>query len=360
MNTPTKQTTLYYREGSSDKVYQVSIEPAGERFVVNFAYGRRGSTLSTGTKTNVPVDHARASTIFDQLVREKTAKGYTPGESGTPYQHTANAGRTTGIVPMLLNPIEAEEAAQLIHNPEWCLQEKLDGRRVLILKRDAQIHGINRRGLEIGLPSPVLVNVHRLSGDFVLDGESIGDRFHAFDVLELAGEDLRPQSLSRRLVALMNLLASAQCPNLPMVGSAFSPAEKGRKLTELKANRREGVVFKRLDAPYVPGRPNSGGTALKHKFVATLSAVVSGLNEQRSVSLRLRGPQSWQNTGNVTIPANQPVPQAGDVVEVRYLYAFPDSGVLFQPVYLGRRTDVTADECVTTQLKFKGSDEDEN
>ena len=359
MNT-IQQTTLYYRAGNSDKVYQVAVEPAGERYVVNFAYGRRGSTLSTGTKTNVPVDHARACAIFDQLVREKTAKGYTPGESGTPYQHTANAGRNTGIVPMLLNPIEAEEVANLIHNPDWCLQEKFDGRRVLIQKTGDQVIGINRRGLAISLPLPVLLDVACIHGDFILDGESIGDRVHAFDLLELDGEDLRPQSLSRRLVALMNLLASAQCPNLPMVESAFTPAEKGRKLTGLKTQRSEGVVFKRLDAPYVPGRPNSGGTALKHKFVAMLSAVVARVNEQRSVSLRLRGHQGWQNAGNVTIPANHPVPQAGDIVEVRYLYAFPESGVLFQPVYLGRRTDVTADECVTTQLKFKASEEDEN
>ena len=57
--------TLYYREGSSDKVYQCQIEAAGERFVVNFAYGRRGSTLNTGTKTNVPVEYADApSTTF--------------------------------------------------------------------------------------------------------------------------------------------------------------------------------------------------------------------------------------------------------------------------------------------------------
>ena len=60
--------TLYYREGSSDKIYQCQIEPAGERFVVNFAYGRRGSTLNTGTKTNVPVEYDNAKRIFDKLV----------------------------------------------------------------------------------------------------------------------------------------------------------------------------------------------------------------------------------------------------------------------------------------------------
>jgi len=55
-----RSASLYYREGSSDKEYHASIEPAGPRFVVNFAYGRRGSTLNTGTKTNVPVEFEAA------------------------------------------------------------------------------------------------------------------------------------------------------------------------------------------------------------------------------------------------------------------------------------------------------------
>jgi predicted DNA-binding WGR domain protein len=74
-----ERITLYYREGSSDKVYQASIEPQGEGFVVNFAYGRRGSTMNTGTKTQTPVDYDSARSIYDKLVREKKAKGYTEG-----------------------------------------------------------------------------------------------------------------------------------------------------------------------------------------------------------------------------------------------------------------------------------------
>ena len=39
-----KKTTLYYREGSSDKVYHVSLEAntSPDRFLVRFAFGRRG------------------------------------------------------------------------------------------------------------------------------------------------------------------------------------------------------------------------------------------------------------------------------------------------------------------------------
>ena len=76
------------------------------------------------------------------------------------------------------------------------------------------------------------------------------------------------------------------------------------------------------------------------------------MNTQRSVGVSLIDDTGWRSVGNVTIPPNHAVPATGSVVEVRYLYATP--GVtLYQPVYLGERTDVESDECVTAQLKFK-------
>ena len=129
--------TLYYREGASDKVYQCGIEPAGERFVVNVAYGRRGATFNTGTKTNVPVDYPDARRIFDKLVKEKTAKGYTPGENGTPYQHTHAEPRATGVLPQLLNAADDDEIERLVADDQWAMQEKFDGRRMLVRKQGA-------------------------------------------------------------------------------------------------------------------------------------------------------------------------------------------------------------------------------
>ncbi|HEV7405596.1 MAG TPA: WGR domain-containing protein [Chthoniobacteraceae bacterium] len=93
-----EQITLYCRAGSSDKVYQAAIQPeADNQYSVQYAYGRRGATLQTGTKTSVPVEYHMARSIYDGLVKEKTAKGYTPGESGTPYQNTAHEPLTTGV-----------------------------------------------------------------------------------------------------------------------------------------------------------------------------------------------------------------------------------------------------------------------
>ncbi len=354
---PCENITLYFREGNSDKVYQCAIEPAGDgRFAVTFAYGRRGGTLNPGSKTSRPLAYDEAKRIYDKLVREKTAKGYTPGADGTPYVGSNGDRQPSGFLPQLLNPIEEHEVATLLNNPDWCAQEKFDGRRLLLRKQGVAIDGINRKGLLVGLPETVFRAFREFPGDCVLDGESIGDVFHAFDLLELDGQDIRSWSYRQRLIGLMNLLGSVQQRPICLVETAFTTDQKQRRLQQLQSARREGIVFKRLNAPYTPGRPNSGGHQLKHKFYTTLSAVVAKLNAQRSVEIRLIGKDGWRVAGNVTIPPNHSIPALGKVVEVRYLYAFPESGIVYQPVYLGERSDVEPTDCLASQLKFKASE----
>ncbi|MBL4632282.1 MAG: WGR domain-containing protein [Kofleriaceae bacterium] len=71
------KTTLYFQEGNSDKVYEVELCELGpDQFVVNFRYGRRGSLLKEGTKTEEPVSERKAQGIFDKLVASKEKKGY--------------------------------------------------------------------------------------------------------------------------------------------------------------------------------------------------------------------------------------------------------------------------------------------
>lgn len=72
-----EQARLGFRQGASDKVYEVDlVEVAPAQYVVNFRFGRRGKALRDGTKTATPVDLARARAIFAKLVAEKTAGGY--------------------------------------------------------------------------------------------------------------------------------------------------------------------------------------------------------------------------------------------------------------------------------------------
>lgn len=348
----TERVALYYREGSSDKVYQAAIEPAGNQFVVNFAYGRRGTTLTTGTKTSSPVDFATAKKIYTKLVSEKKAKGYTEGADGTPYQHTEK--QVSGILPQLLNPIEEFEVDALVHDDDYCAQEKFDGKHLLIRKQDEDLAGINKKGLVVGLPATVANDLRNLPGSFIPDGESIGDDYHAFDLLEHNGENLRPLPYQIRLGRLVILLlANSRHPHVRLVETAFTTRQKTELWQRLRIENREGIVFKRLDAPYTPGKPNSGGPQLKFKFVATVSAVVAQINARRSVEISLFKGRSLVSCGNVAIPANHQIPPVGAIVEVRYLYAYRDSLALHQPVYLGPRDDVEAGECLVSQLKFK-------
>ena len=347
-----EQITLYFRDGPSDKVYQASLQPQGDGYVVHFAYGRRGATLTTGTKTPKPVDLAQARAVYHQLVRAKTAKGYTPGADGTPYQHTSAAAQVSGLQPQLLNAIDAAQAVRLIQDSRWLAQEKFDGRRLLIRSSASGIDGINRHGLLVALPHPIAQAVEALDGSCILDGEAIGDSFVAFDLLELNGTDHRATPLQERLFQLANLVTH-DGPHLRTADTASSTVAKAALLERLKAGNKEGIVFKRCDAPYSPGRPASGGDALKLKFYETASFLVSEINDKRSVCLALVDNDTPLSAGKVTIPPNHAIPTPGDIVEVRYLYAFPESRSVYQPVYLGRRDDVLRSECTLAQLKFK-------
>lgn len=129
--------------------------------------------------------------------------------------------------------------------------------------------------------------------------------------------------------------------------------EKEEMFARLKLENREGVVFKHMDAPYIVGRPASGGAQRKFKFHETASFIVGKINAKRSVSLFLYADNNIKHSGNVTIPPNHPSPEKNQIVECRYLSAFRESGCIYQPVYLGARDDIRPAECIVDQLKYK-------
>ncbi len=79
---PLPSARLFYRDGSSDKVYHAGINAADGGYTVRFAYGRHDSAMTVGTKTAVPVAWEKARLLYDKLLAEKTAKGYTPDGAG--------------------------------------------------------------------------------------------------------------------------------------------------------------------------------------------------------------------------------------------------------------------------------------
>ena len=363
---PLKRISLYYRDGSSDKVYHAQIEEQAGQYVVNFQYGRRGSTLQVGTKTAVPVDHAKALKIFENLVQEKKAKGYTPGEDGTPFAGTEQAGKISGLIPQLLNPIDEDQLQSLLDDPSYMMQEKKDGVRLMVRAFHGEVIGSNRKGLIVPLSAAIEASVKELVGDrqAVLDGEAIGDIYHVFDLLEIDGEDLRSRWTEERWIRLLALFGSREGGLIRLVAVSRKPWCKQQTFADLKAAGAEGVVFKKYDAPYVPGRPNAGGDHLKFKFKASATGRVMGQNSgKRSVMISMLqdsaiGIPPLVGVGSVTVPANYDIPAPGSCVEIEYLYAYP-GGALFQPVYKGPRSDKDQPDFYSS-LKFKQAAEEED
>jgi hypothetical protein len=78
-----KQTVLYFKEGTSDKTYEIDLCETGPgQYIVNFRYGKRGAALKEGSKTATPVTLEEATAIFDALEKEKRSKGYTGEADG--------------------------------------------------------------------------------------------------------------------------------------------------------------------------------------------------------------------------------------------------------------------------------------
>lgn len=411
------QTHLYYTAGSSDKEYKVQLEDHNGKYVVNFQYGRRYSATNGGTKTPTPVSWADARKTYERLVLSKTNKGYTTNYSGvssvdevdpfatlpvqepvveappkTAFDELAdkikspkkeNAKEAKEVVkheapkpaktvvrkllintskfksssepfkqtPQLLNPIDEESCEKRLEDNRFLAQEKMDGRHQMLRKRTGKVTVLNKKGKEIGFPSQwadALKDIESIT----LDGEEVKGIFHAFDLLEYNGEDYRNKPCITRLSKLRDIEDLGN--GIELVPYYVSTEEKRGLFNLLQEQGKEGIVFKRADAVYTPGRPNSGGDMLKHKFYATASVIVEKVNQKNSIAMALLDEEGNEvGVGNCTFAAKvRPLLKAGLVAEVRYLYAYP-GGSLYQPIFKEIRDDVDQDECVMGQLKYK-------
>lgn len=383
---------LFYTSGSSDKTYQVQIEPSGvDRYVVNFQYGRRGGTLKYGTKTESPVNLYAAQRIFDDLVESKKAKGYTEDLSGRPYAPTPRGGPrrahitvndetndtidepvfqpmpqapkipavksdgTRAFNPQLLTPIKEEDASRYIYDDAYMAEEKKNGNRVGIENDGKAIRGFNKKGQERPLPTTVVNSIPK-GLRIKVDGELIGDVFHIFDILSMGGIDFSDTPAIERAEAIESLGLNTRY--IKPIEIAKTTAEKRAMFDRLKRGNAEGIVFKLKNAPYTPGRPNEGGPQVKCKFYHQASVIVLKINAKRSIRMGVMENGEVIDVGNCTIPPNKAIPPVGAFVEVRYLYAYK-GGSIYQPVYDRDRSDeLDREDCRIEELVYKAEDDE--
>lgn len=121
-----RQSSLSYREGNSDKVYEAElIELGPDRYLVGFRYGKRGATLREGSKTQDPVPFEAAAKLYKSLVVEKLNKGYKLEAGFDPRagELKAPAGPEAAAATMAVDRAAAQ-AAHVIA----CLQAYAEGR----------------------------------------------------------------------------------------------------------------------------------------------------------------------------------------------------------------------------------------
>ena len=364
-----KSIKLFFQEGTSDKVYNATIEEEEGVCTVRVEWGRRGAPLNQGTKA-VRVPLAAAEKAYDKVVREKRGKGYEeitesvqPAAVAPPVgEGSASRSGRPGRARLpqaaqLLNAIEDRELERLLDDDFYLAQQKLDGMRVLSHVGDSVV-ATNRKGEVIALDVRLQEALAAQPAGTVLDGEVVegdgGPTYWLFDLLRLEGEDLRPRGYHERYGRLQGLELDGP---LRLVTTARNAAQKRELYERLRAEHAEGIVFKRDDAPYTPGRPASGGTQLKYKFVKTADVFITanaGNAYQMAVYDGARVHEAgrvFAGTTNETRRQLDELLAAGEtpVAEVKYLYA-TDDDILYQPVFVQLRDDKDPADCSIGQL----------
>ena len=380
MSDTVESIELFFQEQPSDKVYNAAIVKNGDAYDVPVEWGRRGSTLRTGSKA-LGVSLAEAKKAYDKVVRQKMKKGYEPWTEENvpatvaPEQGEGSASKAgvhkraqVGLAAQLLNAVEDDDVIDLIDDDAYIAQQKLDGMRLVVHVRNGALLATNRSGQETTLPPAIAktiaraLNKEELPVGTILDGELCASPqvYWVFDLLALGDEEeVREEEYVDRYDRLEGYLPLGD--NIKLVPIAYDSDEKQALFDQLMAQNAEGIVFKRANAAYAAGRPSSGGPQLKHKFVKTADValiknagnayLMAVYDPDEAEDARREIGKVFAGTTDATREEIDARLKAGEtpVAEVRYLYA-TDSDNLYQPVFVRLRDDKEPEACLLTQL----------
>lgn len=361
--------SLFYNQGSSNKVYNLDIRQVENSFELYAVYGRVGKPMRQNLIDTFDTIEG-ATEEAGRRAHLKKLKGYAE-DNATQVAEVLDTGLpTTNVLPQLANTIKDQaKLRKWIQDHNFCMQTKHDGERRIAGVQDGKVVASNRRGQGVTLNTDIAEELLSMwercdKADFLVDGEDMGDRFIVFDVIQWLGEDLRDTPFKVRTSHVIGSLGiwneygeGGEDPIV--VDSPTWPEDLSDELGKMcdesafllfkDANHHEeGIILRDADAVYTTGRPNSGGAIIKVKNVTTATCVAGNRNNsKRSISILIEDVLM----GNVTIPPNYDIPNPGDFIEVEYLYAYPN-GSLYQPVYKGVRTDKDCSDTLDS-LRYK-------
>lgn len=159
------------------------------------------------------------------------------------------------------------DVERLVADDGWWMQGQLDGPRVLVRKRGDTVVAIGSAGRPVDLPPAAADAVAAIGADACLmagvltcgDGGGGGlAAFHADDLLERDGADLRACPYALRYDGAMDLVDAVPSDALRFVETACRTAAKRAMLARLLRGGRRGVVFRLRWAPHARGGSEVG------------------------------------------------------------------------------------------------------
>jgi bifunctional non-homologous end joining protein LigD len=243
---------------------------------------------------------SKTSTAFDKP-RSRRREEADASSAPTP-EPKVNLQRLPNSKPNFVEPMKALLVDELPKGPNWLYELKFDGVRALAIKRNRDVELMSRSGKDLGSKYHELLEpLKKLPPrEFVLDGEVVAlDQqgrssfqllqsfqmagvkkpplfYCVFDLINLDGKDLTGLPLAQRK-AMAETLAGSVSPAI-----RFSPginADSTRLIREMQARGLEGLIAKRRDSKYEPGRRS--GAWVKFKWTNEQEFVIGGYSEPK-------------------------------------------------------------------------------
>jgi bifunctional non-homologous end joining protein LigD len=185
--------------------------------------------------------------------------------------------RRNDPIPDFVEPQLCRVVGRPSNDAGWVHEIKFDGYRMQLRVDNGDVTLKTRKGLDWTAKFPAIAKAAAELPDALVDGEIValnGDGVPSFDVLQAAlseqqtdnlvffafdllfaeGEDLRPRQLSERKDRLRALLAVDGDGGSRLRYVEHFETSGGEVLQSACATGLEGIVSKRLEAPYVSGR----------------------------------------------------------------------------------------------------------
>ncbi len=295
------------REATCERAFRACEDPREAAYVAKILLG----DLRIGLREGLVLDAIAAAFGRDPAVVRRAAMA--AGDLGV----VAAAARAdaldriairygSAIGPMLASPIAFGSSYKELASATWLVEDKYDGIRAQAHVDGEIVRLFTRTGGECSRAFPEIVTALRGGARAILDGEIVASRdgavlpfrylqqrlgrvdpsaevlrdvpaaFIAFDALALGERFLLDEPLAERRAALAeNGFAGAHASIAPW--RTLETGATSDAIAELfeaaRVRGHEGLVFKRTDAPYVPGRRGKWWYKLKREL-STLDVVV--------------------------------------------------------------------------------------